>query len=146
VARCSRAVPVREMRKPAFVLWQVRNSNTGQNDYIMVTTCRSGRYRLSDVLCGTFTKLNTHTHTSPTSAKQKAHIGFEHRLHERCVHSPVGLLVGEDARVGRHQRPVEGGRAVHVLGSVLEVALALVLVHRGVDRDGLQGRDNATAD
>lgn len=52
-------------------------------------------------------------------------------------HSPGGLLVGEDTGVGGNQRAPEGGRAVHVLGRVLQVALALVLVHSREDRDRL---------
>jgi hypothetical protein len=32
---------------------------------------------------------------------------------------------------------VEGGGTVHVLRSVLEVPLSIVLIHRGVDGDGL---------
>ena len=52
---------------------------------------------------------------------------------------PVCLLEGQDACVGRDQRAVESGRAVHVLRRVLQVALSLVLIYRGVDWDRLQG-------
>jgi hypothetical protein len=50
----------------------------------------------------------------------------------------VGFLVSQDACVGRDQRAVEGGGAVHVLGGVLQVPLTVVLVHRGENRDRLQ--------
>lgn len=58
--------------------------------------------------------------------------------HHNSTYLPVCLLVCEDAGVGRHQGSVEGGRAVHVLGRVLEIALALVLIDRGVDWNRLQ--------